>query len=87
MSKLQVVEKILDNADYSSAFDLNGFIHSRLNHNVFVSGISGSGKRKERKEYKKGMKDLKKDHAIKSISVKFRDGKEKMIKIMERGKK
>ena len=45
------------------------------------------GKRKERKEYKKGMKDLKKDHAIKSISVKFEDGKSKLIKIMGRGKK
>ena len=47
----------------------------------------GPGSRKERKEYKKGMKDLKKDHAIKSISVKFRDGKSKMIKIMGRGRK
>ena len=45
------------------------------------------GKRKERKEYIKGIKDLKKDHAIKSISVKFRDGKSKMIKIIGRGKK
>ena len=44
MSKLQVIEKILDNSDYRSGFDLNDFIRSRLNHNVFVSGISGSGK-------------------------------------------
>ena len=45
------------------------------------------GKRKDRRDYKKGMKDLKKDHAIKSIHVRFRDGKSKIIKVMKRGRK
>lgn len=45
------------------------------------------GKRKDRRDYKKGMKDLKKDHAIKSISVKFKDGQSKLIKIFSKGKR
>lgn len=44
-NKTHIVEKCLDSSGISNSdFDLNGFINSRLNHNVFVSGISGSGK-------------------------------------------
>lgn len=39
-----ITEFLLNSRDYRTGFDLNDFIHSRLNHNVFVSGISGSGK-------------------------------------------
>lgn len=43
-SKYRIVQNILDSDSVNSDFDLNSFIDSRLNHNVFVSGLSGSGK-------------------------------------------
>ena len=42
--KSKIKKYVLGNNDNYGVFDFNAWLESRLNHNVFISGISGSGK-------------------------------------------